>query len=323
MKFKVFDNLFLRLLRCVPGGRVGGDICPLGALRHFGLLLGGRHGHDGSDGVALAEVDDPHALRSAARKADLLDGGADREARAVDDHQVVLVRDGLDRNELAGLLGDVDRLDALAAAVGDAVLVEVGALTVAVLAQHQDVALVVGLDADHADDLVVALQRDAPHAGADTSDRTHRGLVEADGLALAGGDHHLGGAARELGLDQLVALADDDGVDAVLARPRLSIKVLANLSSNEPFFRGHFPNNPVMPGVLIIESMVQASRALFTDQNQQINLSKIRKARFRKMVKPGDQLIIEIVKKDSTQNIFGAKAFVEDKLACSADLIFN
>ena len=128
-------------------------------------------------------------------------------------------------------------------------------------------------------------------------------------------------AYRDLQNDLKFPLSFCDRI--LVLEPNISIKVLVNLSSNEPFFRGHFPNNPVMPGVLIIESMVQASRALFTDQNQQINLSKIRKARFRKMVKPGDQLIIEIVKKDSTQNIFGAKAFVEDKLACSADLIFN
>ena len=54
--------------------------------------------------------------------------------------------------------------------------------------------------------------------------RTHRRFVETDGLAVAGGDHHLGVAAGELGLDQLVALADDDGVHAVLARTRVGLQ---------------------------------------------------------------------------------------------------
>ena len=163
-------------------------------------------------------------------------GRADGQARAVDNHQVVVVGHGLNRNQVAGLLRDVNRLHALAAAVGDAVLLQVGALAVAVLAQHEHVLLRVGLDANHADHLVALLERNAAHAGAHTSDGTHRRLVEANRLAAAGRNHDFGAAARELRLEQLVALADDNRVDAVLTRTRVGLELRL---LDDALFRAH------------------------------------------------------------------------------------
>lgn len=96
-----------------------------------------------------------------------------------------------------------------------------------------------------------------------------------------------------------------------------------NVNINEPYFQGHFPGNPVMPGVLIVEAMTQAAKILFDSDGSTLRLSKIKKARFRKMVKPGDQLIIKVNKKDAMSKTCEAKAFVKDELACSAELIFS
>ena len=77
------------------------------------------------------------------------------------------------------------------------------------------------------------------------------------------------------------------------------IRALKNVSFNEPFFPGHFPEKPVMPGVLIIEGMVQAGALLLAEtlppaQHDDVCFSGIDKARFRKPVIPGDQLVFEV-----------------------------
>ncbi len=77
------------------------------------------------------------------------------------------------------------------------------------------------------------------------------------------------------------------------------IRALKNVTFNEPFFQGHFPDNPVMPGVLIIEAMVQAGALLLAEtvpkeRHGDVCFSGIDKARFRKQVIPGDQLIFEV-----------------------------
>ncbi len=91
-------------------------------------------------------------------------------------------------------------------------------------------------------------------------------------------------------------------VDRILRiEPHKSIKALKNVTFNEPFFQGHFPGLPVMPGVLIIEAMAQAGGVLAAsdmDPKQREKLvyyfMGIDKVKFRKPVVPGDQLIIEV-----------------------------
>lgn len=104
--------------------------------------------------------------------------------------------------------------------------------------------------------------------------------------------------------------------------PNVSLVGKKSVTMNEPYFQGHFPGNPVMPGVLIIEAMEQAAQILFTD-NTNLKLSQIKKARFRKMVKPGDQLIIKVNKKDAEGIVCEAKAFLDNEVACSAELSFS
>jgi len=90
-------------------------------------------------------------------------------------------------------------------------------------------------------------------------------------------------------------------IDRVLALvPKTSIKVLKNVTVNEPFFNGHFPDGPVMPGVLIVEAMAQAGGVLAHQSLPEMDpqplyyLVGVDEARFRKPVHPGDQLILEL-----------------------------
>jgi 3-hydroxyacyl-[acyl-carrier-protein] dehydratase len=92
-----------------------------------------------------------------------------------------------------------------------------------------------------------------------------------------------------------------DRVISYTLEPEITLTAIKNVSVNEPFFSGHFPGNPVMPGVLILESMAQACGvlaylALATDgQAGNINyLVKIDNARFTRKVLPGDQLVLEV-----------------------------
>ena len=109
-----------------------------------------------------------------------------------------------------------------------------------------------------------------------------------------------------------------------------SIIAIKNVSLNEPFFNGHFPDYPVMPGVLILEALAQASGLLvFTTPslcppNESLYLFVgIDKARFNKPVIPGDQLRLKVEMKKSKQGfaVFDALATVEDEVAASAELM--
>ncbi|WP_225420891.1 3-hydroxyacyl-ACP dehydratase FabZ [Limosilactobacillus reuteri] len=97
---------------------------------------------------------------------------------------------------------------------------------------------------------------------------------------------------------------------------------------NESFFRGHFPNNSVMPGVLIIETLAQAASILILKSphfyKKTAYLGAIHKARFRQMVRPGDVLKLNVVMKKvrSSMGIVETQAFVNDKIACNAELVF-
>jgi len=107
--------------------------------------------------------------------------------------------------------------------------------------------------------------------------------------------------------------------------PRQRIVAIKNVSINEPFFAGHFPNMPIMPGVLIVEAMAQAGGALLLTEvedrdNKLMVFTGIERARFRRPVMPGDQLRIEVEVKAWRQTAvrMEGKAFVGDKRAAEA-----
>ena len=107
---------------------------------------------------------------------------------------------------------------------------------------------------------------------------------------------------------------------------------IKNVSSNEPFFQGHFPGNPIMPGVLIIEAMAQVAgimgglSARDTMEKEPKNLPffmTMDKVKFRKPVIPGDQIIFKIETLRAGAKIWkiGGKAFVKDDLVAEAELV--
>ncbi len=118
-------------------------------------------------------------------------------------------------------------------------------------------------------------------------------------------------------------------VDRVLEIvPKEKIIALKNVTSNEEFFNGHFPARPVMPGVLIIESMAQTAGLLMLSQEEHQGkipyFTGIDNARFRKTIVPGDQIIIEVVVVRLKGNVgkVHAIAKVDGQVATEADLLF-
>ncbi|MFL2555468.1 MAG: 3-hydroxyacyl-ACP dehydratase FabZ [Gammaproteobacteria bacterium] len=109
------------------------------------------------------------------------------------------------------------------------------------------------------------------------------------------------------------------------------IKALKNVTYNEPFFQGHFPNKSIMPGVLIIEAFAQATALLgaygFDEKRgsdkELYYLVGVDKARFRKSIIPGDQIIIDVNFLTNKKGIwkFNATAFVDSVQAASAELL--
>ncbi|WP_184295990.1 3-hydroxyacyl-ACP dehydratase FabZ [Roseateles oligotrophus] len=108
------------------------------------------------------------------------------------------------------------------------------------------------------------------------------------------------------------------------------ILAIKNVSINEPFFLGHFPHRPVMPGVLILEAMAQAATLLalessdiVLDETTVVYFAGIDNARFKRPVEPGDQLRLEVTLERAKAGIFkfSGKAFVGEQLAAEADLI--
>jgi 3-hydroxyacyl-[acyl-carrier-protein] dehydratase len=107
------------------------------------------------------------------------------------------------------------------------------------------------------------------------------------------------------------------------------IVALKNVTFNEPFFPGHFPSNPVMPGVLLLEAMAQAA-AILVCKTRSVNpqdfltyFAGIDEARFKRPVVPGDQLILDVTLLRSLRGIykFNAKALVADEVAAEAVLL--
>jgi 3-hydroxyacyl-[acyl-carrier-protein] dehydratase len=118
-------------------------------------------------------------------------------------------------------------------------------------------------------------------------------------------------------------------VDRVLdLEPGIKIRALKNVTINEPFFQGHFPDKPIMPGLLIIEGMVQAGGLLLLESSfpgirTKVCFSGVDQARFRVPVIPGDQLIFEVkVEKQRSRVVkMSAKAFVDKKRVAEAKLM--
>jgi 3-hydroxyacyl-[acyl-carrier-protein] dehydratase/UDP-3-O-[3-hydroxymyristoyl] N-acetylglucosamine deacetylase/3-hydroxyacyl-[acyl-carrier-protein] dehydratase len=107
-----------------------------------------------------------------------------------------------------------------------------------------------------------------------------------------------------------------------------SIVAIKNVTYNEPFFQGHFPNLKIMPGVLIVEAIAQAGGILLyhsipDPENKFVMLSKIDNTRFRRPVVPGDQLRleVEIVRLKSKFCYIRGKALVNEEVAVESELI--
>lgn len=118
-------------------------------------------------------------------------------------------------------------------------------------------------------------------------------------------------------------------VDRVLSfEPQKRIVALKNVTVNEEFFNGHFPQRPVMPGVLIIESMAQvAGLVMLVEEEHRGKIpffTGIDNARFRRPVVPGDQLIleIEVVRIKGNVGKVKGRALVEGEVAAEAELMF-
>jgi 3-hydroxyacyl-[acyl-carrier-protein] dehydratase len=108
--------------------------------------------------------------------------------------------------------------------------------------------------------------------------------------------------------------------------PGISAIGIKNVSINEPFFQGHFPKQPVMPGVLIVESMAQTAAALVVEslggeaQGKLVYFMSVDSARFRRKVVPGDQLLIQVTKIHNRKNVwkFHGEAKVDGRICAEA-----
>ena len=109
-----------------------------------------------------------------------------------------------------------------------------------------------------------------------------------------------------------------------------SIRAIKNVTANEPFFPGHFPHRPVMPGVMIIEALAQTAGILafvtagvIPDENTRFFFVGIDKARFRKPVEPGDQLVLTATLERAMKGIwkFSTAALVDGVEVCSAEMM--
>ncbi|NCF61420.1 MAG: 3-hydroxyacyl-ACP dehydratase FabZ [Gammaproteobacteria bacterium] len=121
-----------------------------------------------------------------------------------------------------------------------------------------------------------------------------------------------------------------DRVVSMEVEPQKKLTGLKNVTKNEPFFEGHFPGDPVMPGVLIIESMAQACGMLANldaelqgKTGDMYYLVKIDKARFSQKVIPGDQLVLEVVQKRIIRmmGLYECQASVDGNRVASCEIL--
>ena len=114
--------------------------------------------------------------------------------------------------------------------------------------------------------------------------------------------------------------------------PGETLTAIKNVTINEPFFQGHYPSNPVMPGVLILEAMAQASAllaGLSFDAKAQANRIYLfvgaDKVRFRKQIIPGDQLVFKVSLGRMVKSILNAEGsvLVDEKRACTGSIMFT
>ena len=120
-------------------------------------------------------------------------------------------------------------------------------------------------------------------------------------------------------------------VDRVEAyEPFKFIHAIKNVTINEPFFQGHFPGRPIMPGVLMLEALAQAAAILHNESKTpkegheyQFFFAGIDNAKFKQVVVPGDTLRLEVELDGQKRDFWrlSARALVGDKLACSANLM--
>ncbi len=138
-------------------------------------------------------------------------------------------------------------------------------------------------------------------------------------------------------VDRILEITSDHPVDDEDMKRKVGLKVIGqkNVAINEPFFQGHFPSVPIMPGVMIIETMAQvASFSMYPNaikkiqqqgESYQTVLVGLEDTRFRAPVTPGDVLKIETTVLMCRTSLwkFGCKAFVEGKLVAEATLLAN
>jgi 3-hydroxyacyl-[acyl-carrier-protein] dehydratase len=118
-------------------------------------------------------------------------------------------------------------------------------------------------------------------------------------------------------------------IDRVLGFEKdVSIRAMKNVSINEPQFNGHFPEHPVMPGVLLVEAMAQAGGILAfqsadPEREYLVYFTGIDEVRFRRPVRPGDQVIFELtcLRRRGHMWKFKGEAFVDGELVCGGTLM--
>ena len=120
-------------------------------------------------------------------------------------------------------------------------------------------------------------------------------------------------------------------VDRVIElEPHKRVRAIKNVTFNEPFFQGHFPGHPVMPGVLIIEALAQASGVLTQlstggphENSPLYYLVKVDNARFSQIVVPGDQLQLDVTQKRMIKRmgLFECRALVDGREVASAEVL--
>ncbi len=119
-------------------------------------------------------------------------------------------------------------------------------------------------------------------------------------------------------------------IDRVLELDEKSVLALKNVTVNEPFFTGHFPEQPVLPGVIILEALAQAAGIIILTSNPSLSHKDnlflfvgVDNARFKRMVLPGDQLLlrVELVRAKQDLYKFQGTATVNGEVACVAELM--